>query len=132
MVTSKMNLKTTIASKMEATRRAIQHEYLRLLAQEGFTFTVDEKEPRGIQARVVKAVNQQRHGNGYLSTNHSQVSDWVGRVRQNGYQVTGVTIDYSNSSQNARRFFNAEQRRIRQFVFDEKLKSTQVATVWSD
>ena len=132
MVTSKKNLKAIIVSKLEATRRAIQHEFLRLLTQEGFTFTDNETEPRGLQARVVGTVNRQRHGDGYLQTNHSQVSDWVGRVRQNGYQVTGVSRDYSKSRQNARRFFDAEQKRVRQLIIDEKLKSTQVATVWSD
>ena len=59
--------------KLEATRRAIQHEYIRLLSKAGFSFEAETKEPRGIQARVVENVNEMRHGDGKLMTGHAQV-----------------------------------------------------------
>lgn len=128
----KKTLNAVNVSRVEATRRCIQHEFLRLLREADFRFRRGEKEPRGIQARVVRTVNQQKYGRQFLKTNHAQVSDWVGRMRQNGYKFTAVKIDYSRSRYNRKRFFDAEQRRIRDLVREEKLKSTQVATVYSD
>ena len=119
-------------SRLEATRRAIQHEFLRLLKDAGFRFRKNEKEPRGVQAKVVESVNKIKHGRQYLKTNHVQVSNWAARVRQNKYQFTTTATDYSKTSQNRRKFFDAEQLRIRARVKAEKLKSTQVVTVWSD
>ena len=118
--------------RLQATRRAIQHEFLRLLKETGFRFRNGEKEPRGVQAKVVQSVNKIRHGRKYLKTNHVQVSNWAARVRQNKYQVTNTATDYSKTSQNRRKFFDAEQLRIRARVKAEKLKSTQVVTVFSD
>ena len=87
---------------------------------------------RGVQAKVVESVNKIRHGRKYLKTNHVQVSNWAARVSQNKYQVTSTATDYSKTSQNRRKFFDAEQLRIRARVKAEKLKSTQVVTVFSD
>ena len=89
-------------SKVEITRRAIQHEYLRLLADANFSFNQEDREPWGLQGKVLKAVNKIRYGRDTLSTNRQQVSDWVSRARDNGYQVTSVQQDYSRSSQNRR------------------------------
>ena len=55
--------------RMEATRRAIQHEYLRELGASGFSFKAGDPEPRGIQARVVQKVNQMWNGRTRLKTN---------------------------------------------------------------
>ena len=113
-------------------RRTIQHEFLRLLAEADFSFETGDDEPRGIQRRVMEAVNKQYYGRQKLKTNPQQVSDWVKRVRENNYQVTDVRQNYTKSSQNARRFFEAEQKRIREFVVEEKIKCTEIASVWSD
>ena len=72
---NKKTLKVVDVSRLEATRRCIQHEFLRLLREEGFRFRRGEKEPRGIQQRIVRAVNQQKYGRQFLKTNHTQVSD---------------------------------------------------------
>ncbi len=119
-------------SKLIVTRRAIQHEFLRLLVEADFSFNTDDAEPRGIQRRVMEAVNVQYYGRQKLKTNPQQVSEWVARVRQNEYQVTDVRQNYKTSSQNARKFFEAEQKRIREFIVEEKIKCTEIATVWSD
>ena len=55
--------------------RSIQHEFLRLLAQEGFMFTDNEAEPRGLQARVVEAVNRQKNFCDKQSFNFPILSD---------------------------------------------------------
>ena len=118
--------------KLEATRRAIQHEYIRLLSKAGFSFEAGTKEPRGIQARVVENVNEMRHGDGKLMTGHAQVYRWVKRVRENNWQVTDTRTDYKKTSQNRRKFFEAEQKRIRDAIRTQKLKSHELPTVWSD
>ena len=118
--------------KLEATRRAIQHEYIRLLSKANFSFELGAKEPRGLQARIVENVNEMRHGDGQLSTNQAQVYNWVKRVRDNNWQVTDTKTDYSKTSQNSRKFFEAEQKRIRDAIRNKKLKSHELPTVWSD
>ena len=121
---------------MVATRRTIQHEYLRLLneaaAKGEFHFRRGEREPYGIQADVRRAVNQQFYGPTRMKTNKQQVSDWVRRVRENDYEVTRCEQDYSKSSQNSRIFFEPEKKRIRDFIREEKLKCTDIASVWKD
>ena len=52
--------------KKVATRRAIQDEFLVRLASVGFKSGTEQKEPRGIQTAVTKAVNLMRYGDGYL------------------------------------------------------------------
>ena len=118
--------------KLEATRGAIQHEYIRLLSEAGFSFQVGDKEPRGVQAQVVKNVNKIRYGDETLITHHAQVRRWVERARNNNWRVTDPKTDYSTTSQNSRKFFDAEQKRIRHQIRDNKLKSDQLPTVWSD
>ena len=117
--------------RMEATRRAIQHEYLRELGESGFSFRAGEPEPRGIQARVVQKVNQMWNGRTRLKTNKSQVNDWVTRVRKNGYRATRVEQDYSKSSQNNRKFGPREQRKIRDEVRENELKCNEMTSVYS-
>lgn len=80
----------------------------------------------------MKAVNEQGYGPTRMETNAQQVSDWVRRVRENNYEVTSCEQDYSKSSQNRRKFFEAEQKRIRDFIREEKLKCTEIASVYSD
>ena len=46
-------------SKMIVIRRTIQHEFLRLLVEAGFLFDPNDAEPRGLQRRVMEAVNKQ-------------------------------------------------------------------------
>ena len=46
--------------RMEMTRRLIQHEFLRLLTIEGFTFRDGDDEPHGIQRRVMEEVLKQK------------------------------------------------------------------------
>ena len=130
MVTSK-RLLFNQTNRLEATRRAIQHEFLHQLTKSGFTFSQNEKEPRGIQASVLKAVNEIYHGRSKLQTNRQQVSDWVARVRRNNYRVTAITQDYSKSSQNRRKVFKDEQRLIRQQVRDNDLKCGDLKAVHS-
>ena len=72
-------------SRLETTRRVIQHEFIKELTQAGFTFTQGEAEPRGIQGKVLRSVNEMYHGREKLKTNRQQVSDWVARVRKNNY-----------------------------------------------
>ena len=105
-----------LTSKAEITRRAIQHEYLRLLAESGFSFNQGDREPWGLQSKVMEAVNKIRYGRDKLNTNRQQVSDWVFRARENGYQETSVQQDYSRSSQNMRKFHDFEQQLIRNTV----------------
>ena len=62
-------------SKAEMTRRVIQHEFLILLNEEGFSFEANIKEPHGIQRRVIEAVNRQRYDDSRLKTNKQQVSN---------------------------------------------------------
>ena len=127
-------IKWNKAHKLITTRRTIQHEFLRQLNEAGFNFRrgTKEDEPYGIQSRVMKAVNEQGYGPTRMKTNAQQVSDWVRRVRENKYEVTSCEQDYSQSSQNRRKFFEAEQKRIRDFIREEKLKCTEIASVYSD
>ena len=67
-----------------------------------------------------------------MKTTPQQVSEWVRRVRENNYDVTSCKQDYTESSQNSRLFHDAEQKRIRDFIRDEKLKCTEIESVWSD
>jgi hypothetical protein len=103
-----------------------------LLKEKNFTFVPGAKEPRGIQKEVIEAVNSQYYGRTKLETNRTTVSEWVGRVRQNNYQVTNCEQDYTNSSQNRRRFYDNEQQRIRDIIREEKWKSTEIGSVYSD
>jgi transposase len=119
-------------SKRVAARQAIQLEFLKLLREHDFSFDDTQKEPLGIQKMVAKNVNKMKYGDGTFNVTRQYVSDWVARVRNNGYQLTQVTTDYSATSQNARRFFDGEQRRIRQKAFDGELKCDEVVTVFSD
>ena len=124
--------RTHVNSKLEATRRAIQHEFLKLLTQSGFTFRQGAKEPRGLQAKVLEAVNKMYHGRTRLKTNRQQVSDWVAKVRNNSYRTTSVRQDYSQSSQNRRKIFENEQGRIRQGIREGDLKSSELVSIYSD
>ena len=119
-------------SKMVMTRRTIQHEFLRLLSEDDFDFRRGGPEPYGIQSKVMKAVNQQYYGPTRMKTNPQTVSDWVRRVRENNYKVTSCEQDYSQSSQNHRKFYKPEQKRMRDFIREEKLKCTEIASVYSD
>ena len=67
-----------------------------------------------------------------MKTNPQTVSDWIRRVRENDYKVTSCEQDYSQSSQNRRQFYGAEQKRMRDFIREEKLKCTEIASVYSD
>ena len=125
-------LKVKKLTKQEATRRHIQHKYLQQLQLEGFSFALGAKDPYGVQGRVLRAVNECKHEGEFLNTNKMQVSEWCRRVRQNGFEITSVHTDYSSSSQNARKFHQAEQERVRKTVLDEKLKSGEVLSVFSD
>ena len=118
--------------RLQATRRAIQHEYIRNLSEANFAFQTGTKEQRGLQARVVQSVNETRYGDGLLRTNQKQVSEWCKRCRVNNWNVTVVKSDYSATSQNARKFYLAEQKRIRHEIKSKKMKSTEVTAVWSD
>ena len=89
-------------SRLETTRRAIQHEFIKELTQAGFNFQQRSAEPRGIQGKILRSVNQMYHGREKLKTNRQQISDWVARVRKNNYRVTSVQQDYSKSSQNSK------------------------------
>ena len=106
-------------TKRVAKRQAIQQEYLRLLTEAEFDPTdPDAKEPRGIQKKVMENVNRMMYGQERLEVSKQLVSDWVARVRNNKHQMVATMTDYSSSSQNARKFFKTEQRRIRQQIFD--------------
>ena len=118
-------------AQVEATRRAIQHEFIRELGEAGFSFRANATEPRGIQARVMRSVNKMYNGRTRLKTNRNQVSNWVARVRNNKYRATPVKQDYSQSSQNNRQFFEAEQKLIRDTVREQELKCSELASVWS-
>ena len=130
MTTKPLHHKKT--NMMVMTRRTIQHEFLRLLNDEGFDFRRDNNEPYGIQSRVLRSVNAQYYGRTKMKTNRQTVSEWVGRVRDNNYQVTSCEQDYSKSSQNRRKFYDNEQQRIQDFIREEKLKCTEIASVYSD
>ena len=119
-------------SRLETTRRSIQHEFIKELTDSGFTFTNNEVEPRGIQAKVLRSVNNMYHGRTKLKTNRQQVSDWVNRVRKNSYRVTSVKQDYSNSSQNRRKVFDHEIQSIRNRIRQKELKCNEVVSVFSD
>ena len=119
-------------SRLETTRRAIQHEFIKELTQAGFTFTQGEAEPRGIQGKMLRSVNEMYHGRQKLKTNRQQVSDWVARVRKNNYRVTSVQQDYTKSSQNRRKIFDNEMQYIRQTVREDELKCNQLVSVFSD
>ena len=108
------------------------HEFLRLLKERNFTDGPDATEPRGIQKKVLEAVNNQYYGRTKLKTNRTTVCEWVRRVRENNYQVTNCEQDYTQSSQNRRKFFDNEQQRIRDFIREEKLKSNEIGSVYSD
>ena len=131
-MTAKRDIKWRRDSKLVATRRTIQHEYLRMLNEADFSFRSGDKEPYGLQRRVMESVNQQFYGPTRMNTNSQQVSDWVRRVRENNYEVTSCKQDYSESSQNSRLFYEAEQKRIRDFIREEKLKCSEIESVWSD
>ena len=129
---SQRNVKWRRDSKQVATRRTIQHEYLRMLNEANFSFLPGAKEPYGIQRKVMRSVNEQFYGNSRMKTTPQQVSEWVRRVRENNYDVTSCKQDYSESSQNSRLFYEAEQKRIRDYIREEKLKCTEIESVWSD
>ena len=120
------------ASELEMTRRTIQHEFLRQLTEAGFSFRQGDRELFGLQSKVRQAVNQQGFGPTRFNTNAQQVSDWCRRVRENNYQVTNCQQDYTSSSQNRRKFWEAEQKRIRDFIREGQLKCTEIASVYSD
>ena len=107
-------------------------EYLRLLSEVNFTFNSNDKEPFGIQKKVKENVNRQRYGGELFEVSKQLVSDWAARCRNNNYEMTAVTADYSRSSQNSRKFFDAEQKRIRNRVLQQDLKCDEVVTVYSD
>jgi hypothetical protein len=115
-----------------AARQAIQLEFLKLLREKDFSFDDTCKEPLGIQKIVTANINQIEYKGERFNVSRQYVSDWVARVRNNGYQLTQVVSDYSESSQNRRQFYEAEQRRIRDKVFNNELKCGEVLTVYSD
>ena len=65
-------------------------------------------------------------------TNRRQVSNWVSRVRENGYHVTNCEQNYGRSRKNSQVFFDPEKRRIRDLIREDKLKCTEVASVYKD
>ena len=115
-----------------ATRQAIQIEYLRLLNEENFSFDPADKEPRGVQKAVRVNLNKMSYGGQRFKVTKQLVSDWAARCRNNKYELTSVQADYSRSSQNSRKFFDAEQKRIRDKVISDELSCGDVTTVWSD
>ena len=131
-MTSSRNVKWRRDSKLVATRRTIQHEFLRMLNESNFSFLPGAKEPYGIQRKVMRSVNEQFYGNTRMNTTPQQVSEWTRRVRENNYDVTSCKQDYSQSSQNKRLFHDGEQKRIRDYIRDNKMKCTEIESVWSD
>ena len=129
---SSRNVKWRKDSKLIATRRTIQHEYLRMLNESNFSFLPGAKEPHGLQRKVMRSVNEQFYGNTRMKTTPQQVSEWVRRVRENNYDVTSCKQDYTQSSQNSRLFHDAEQKRIRDFMKNETLECTEIESIWSD
>ena len=67
--TNPKDLRFRETSRLETTRRAIQHEFIKELTQAGFTFSQGEPEPRGIQGKVLRSVNEMYHGRQKLKTN---------------------------------------------------------------
>ncbi len=55
-------------ARMVATRRAIQGEYIRLLAQANFDFEMNDDEPVGLQKKVLEEVEKQGYGPTRLTT----------------------------------------------------------------
>ena len=129
---SSRNIRWRKDSKLVATRRTIQHEFLRMLNESNFSFLPGAKELHGIQRKVMRSVNEQFFGNTRMHTTPQQVSEWVRRVRENNYDVTSCKQDYSLSSQNKRNFNDAEQKRIRDYIRENKMKCTEIESVWSD
>ena len=80
----------------------------------------------------MRSVNEQFYGPTRMKTNPQQVSNWVSRVRDNEYEVTTCEQDYKKSRENSRIFFKPEQKRIRDFIREGKLKCTDIASVWKD
>ena len=103
-----------------------------MLNESNFSFLPGAKEPYGIQRKVMRSVNEQFYGNTRMHTTPQQVSEWVRRVRENNYDVTSCKQDYSRSSQNKRIFNDAEQKRIRDYIRENKMKCTEIESVWSD
>ena len=85
-MTAKRDVKWRRDSRLVATRRTIQHEYLRMLNDANFSFRPGDREPHGLQRRVMESVNQQFYGPTRMKTNSQQVSDLVRRVRENNYE----------------------------------------------
>ena len=81
--------------------------------------------------KVLEAVNKIRYGRSTLSTNRQQVSVWVSRARDNGFQVTSVQQDYTRSSQNRRKFHDFEQQLIRDTVRHQRLKCNEMQSIYS-
>ncbi len=121
-----------LQAKAAATRRIIQHEYLHLLQAKGFKFGHNEKEPYGVKKEVLKVVNSRGYGPTRTNISRQTVYNWCKRVKDNGYMTTSCVQNYTQSSQNGRKFFHAEQKRIRDFIREEKLKCTDIACVYSD
>ena len=121
-----------LISKLVTTRRVIQHEYLKLLNEHDFSFQAGDKEPFGLQRKVLDAVNRQFFGTERLKTNKQQVSVWVAKVRENNYQPTACEQDYSQSSKNYQKFGRADQQRVREIVRNQKLTCNDVTTIFSD
>ncbi len=121
-----------LQARAAATRRIIQHEYLHILKTKGFKFEPNEREPYGVKQEVLKAVNGQSYGPTRYKATRQTIFNWCKRVRENGYKMTSCEQDYSKSSQNSRKFYPAEQKRIRDFINEEKLKCTDIASVFSD
>ena len=138
MAPSTKRIQFRTAARLEQTRTAIQYEFIRLLEEADFDFSIedeDEKrrsEPFGIQKKVMEAVNKKRFSRGTLHCNAQMVSQWSARCRRNQYMITEVRRDYSKSSQNRRKFHNDSIHRIRERVQQEELKCNEIQAVWSD
>ena len=76
----------------------------------------------------MRAVNNITHGEHQLTVNKMDVSRWCKAVRDNNYQITSDEQDFSKSSQNARKFFDAEQKRMREACRNGK-KAGEVKSV---
>ena len=115
-----------------AVRQAIQLEFIKQLRMKDLSFENNQKEPHGIISEVTANVNKQKYGQEKFKVSRQYVSYWIAKVRNNEYQLTQVTPDYSKSSQSRRKFHEDEQRRIREKVFNGELKCGEVVTVYSD
>ena len=114
---------------MVAKRRTIQHTYIKLLDES--EWKRGDPEPYGIQRKVMESVNKQFYGPTRMKTTPQQVSNWVRRVRDNGYQVTNCEQNYERSRKNSQVFYEGEKKRVVDFVLEGN-NCRDIASVWKD